>query len=100
MVRVHTNKLLVERKPVDNHTIAHVGMWILNVDAKHPDSKALPKPGFRTDFMQKWLVNPPAAAVVEPGGAERDETAALKGSEAEQTWTLMSPAAYCDPRGV
>ena len=76
-------------------------MWILNVDEKHPDSEALPRPGFRTEFMQKWLTStPPPAAVVEPGGAVGDETAALKNNEAEQSWALMSPGAYCDPRGV
>lgn len=85
-------------------------MWILNVDAEHPDSEALPRPGFRTEFMQKWIADAPAAAVVvesggaaddetaESGGAADDETAALR--KAEQRWALMSPDAYCDPRGV
>ena len=76
------------------------GMWILNVDAEHPDSKALPKPGFRTDFMQKWLTGVPPAAVVAESSGAGDETAALRNSEAEQRWAPMSPAAYCDPRGV
>jgi hypothetical protein len=74
-------------------------MWILNVDAEHPDSEALPRPGFRTEFMQKWIADAPAAAVVaESGGAADDETATLR--KAEQRWALMSPDAYCDPRGV
>lgn len=73
-------------------------MWILNIDAEHPDSEALPRPGFRTEFMQKWLTDAPPAAVVESGGTANDETAALR--KAEQRWALMSPDAYCDPRGV
>lgn len=82
-------------------TLALAGMWILNVDAKHPDSEALPKPGFRTDFMQKWLVDaPPAAVLADSASAVNDETATLRNSEAGQQWTLMSPKAYCDPRGV
>jgi hypothetical protein len=83
------------------------GMWILNVDAEHPDSDALPRAGFRTDFLQKWLVEPPAAAGVaasvgDSGAAAAGETTALKAedSEAGARWALMAPAAYCDPRGV
>ncbi len=86
---------------IHSRTLVPTGMWILNIDAAHPDSEALPRPGFRTEFMQKWLTTtPPAAAVVEPAGAAGDETAGLRDSEAEQSWVLMSPAAYCDPRGV
>ena len=94
------------------HSRAHgYGMWILNIDQEHPDSDALPKPGFRTDFLQKWLREPPASVVLKPKDdaddkqqpeAEHDERMALQASDSATTtqWAKMVPLAYCDPRGV
>ena len=78
------------------------GMWILNVDADHPDSEALPNAGFRTDFLQKWLSDPPPSVVVDSAsGGGAGETDQLKGDSAEGvTWAMMAPRAFCDPRDV
>ena len=46
---------------------------ILNVDHEHPDNDAFPRPGFRTEFLQKWLREPPAGAVLGEGGGEQSE---------------------------
>lgn len=77
-------------------------MWILNVDDEHPDVDGLPKAGFRTDFLQKWLSEPPPDVIVESaGGGGAGETDKLKGDSAEGvTWATMAPGAFCDPRDV
>jgi len=53
------------------------GLWIMNVDKNHPDSTAFGKGGFSVCFLQKWLLEPEAAA---------------------SEWKLHSPSAFCDPR--
>jgi hypothetical protein len=55
------------------------GMWVLNADEHHPDREVLPKSGFCTIWMQKWL---------NPVTSTTDE------------WPAFSPTAFCDPRNL
>lgn len=74
---------------------------ILNVDHEHPDNDAFPRPGFRTEFLQKWLREPPAGAVLGEGGGEQSERQPLKeSSDAAQRWAPLSRRAFCDPRDM
>jgi hypothetical protein len=81
------------------------GMWILNVSCDHPDSDSLPRPGFHTNFLQKWLTDdlPPGVATeaLGLGAIGQEETVRLKETAGGGVkWAEMSPEAYCDPRGV
>lgn len=74
------------------------GMWILNIDSAHPDSEALPSPGFHTDFLQKWLKEPPAGVLKDSAGATVETESLTRGGGA--IWRTAATNAYCDPRGV
>ena len=59
------------------------GIWLLNVDERHPDTAAFSKSGFQTKFLQKWLLL---------DKEEKDDT--------NKTWKPFDLGAFCDPRDL
>jgi len=60
------------------------GLWLMNVDKNHPDTEAFSKSGFKTKFLQKWLIDSPN----EDGTDDLNE------------WEEFLPEAFCDPRDL